>query len=144
MPTDERTTGAVPRSAGSGLALHRVRCVAAADGERVGEQPVSPPDSPAVSARAIGRQLLRSHVSSSPPVLRCSHADGSLDRAAPGRRVFADPEAVRHEAIAHPMVRRADREPDLAEALVFTRLDLAARRCRLADGPAWLLTGWWA
>ena len=59
---------------------------------------VTPPGSPELAAvvEAFGRDVL--------------HADGSLDRAALGRIVFADPAALRRlEAIVHPLVAQQQR-----------------------------------
>jgi dephospho-CoA kinase len=75
------------------------------------------------------------------------HADGSLDRAALGRLVFADPAALRDlEAIVHPAVRPRiaaavdDARRDGARAIVIEAIKLVEGGLAATCDEVWLVT----
>ena len=96
---------------------------------------VTPPGSPELAAvvDAFGAGVL--------------HADGSLDRAALGRIVFADPAALRRlEAIIHPAVRGpileqiADAQRDGVAAVVVEAIKLVEGGLAALCDEVWLIT----
>jgi dephospho-CoA kinase len=104
------------------------------DADRVARE-VTPPGSPELAAIAdeFGPLVL--------------HPDGSLDRAALGRIVFADPAALRHlEGIIHPAVRpRILAEIEAArasgaEALVVEAIKLVEGGLATLCDEVWLVT----